>query len=185
LNEPRDWSFEPAGSLRVVTDQATDFWRETHYGFRRDNGHAYLAAAPGAFTAQLRFRGRFEALYDQAGLMIRVDSQHWLKAGLEFNDGRPMMGSVLTVERSDWATGLFAGDPGDFWMRATVSAGVLRLQYSADGRVWPMLRLAPFPAAERYLVGPMCCTPERGGLEVLFSDFTVTPPTDKALHDLS
>jgi regulation of enolase protein 1 (concanavalin A-like superfamily) len=31
----------------------------------------------------------------------------------------------------------------------------------------------------------MCCTPERRGLEVLFSDFSVTPPTDKPLHDLS
>jgi regulation of enolase protein 1 (concanavalin A-like superfamily) len=31
----------------------------------------------------------------------------------------------------------------------------------------------------------MCCTPERAGLEVLFSYFSVAPPTGKALHDLS
>jgi regulation of enolase protein 1 (concanavalin A-like superfamily) len=31
----------------------------------------------------------------------------------------------------------------------------------------------------------MCCTPERGGLAVLFSDFSVTPPLAKDLHDLS
>jgi uncharacterized protein len=34
-------------------------------------------------------------------------------------------------------------------------------------------------------VGPMCCTPERAGLEVRFSDFSVTPPAGRALHDLT
>jgi regulation of enolase protein 1 (concanavalin A-like superfamily) len=29
----------------------------------------------------------------------------------------------------------------------------------------------------------MCCSPERAGLEVEFSDFSVTPPIEKALHD--
>jgi len=31
----------------------------------------------------------------------------------------------------------------------------------------------------------MCCSPERGGLDIAFSDFSVTPPIDKALHDLT
>jgi regulation of enolase protein 1 (concanavalin A-like superfamily) len=48
-----------------------------------------------------------------------------------------------------------------------------------------MLRLAPFPAAPRYLVGPMCCTPQRAGLDVAFSDFTLGPALGKDLHDLS
>ena len=62
---------------------------------------------------------------------------------------------------------------------------MLRIQASADGRRWPLIRLCPFPPAQRYVVGPMCCTPERAGLEVLFSEFTVTPPARKALHALS
>jgi regulation of enolase protein 1 (concanavalin A-like superfamily) len=46
------------------------------------------------------------------------------------------------------------------------------------------MRLAPFPKSKTYAVGPMCCTPERAGLEVAFSDFTVGPPLGKDLHDL-
>ena len=95
------------------------------------------------------------------------------------------LGSVLTLPRSDWATGIFAGDPREFWIRATVANGVLKLQSSIDGRVWPTLRLAAFPKAGRYLVGPMCCTPERAGLEVTFLDFRVGPPLVKGLHDLT
>lgn len=51
----------------------------------------------------------FTTLYDQAGLMIYLDEKHWLKAGIEYNDGQPMIGSVLTNEVSDWATGKLMG----------------------------------------------------------------------------
>jgi uncharacterized protein len=184
LNEPVRWDLGPDG-LAVVTDQATDFWRRTHYGFTRHSGHVFGQEAIGAFTATLRIRARYESLYDQAGLMVLVDEENWVKAGIEWSDGEALLGSVLTLGCSDWAVGTFQGDPSDFWIKVTVDEGVLRIQASVDGRRWPMVRLCPFPLVPRYVVGPMCCTPERAGLEVLFSEFAVTPPTGKALHDLS
>ncbi len=184
-NAPKRWRVEPNGELTLVTDQGTDFWRETHYGFTRDSGHFLGFPTGDAFTAQLRIRGRYEKLYDQAGIMVRLDERRWVKAGIELSDGKAMLSSVLTDGRSDWATGPYAGDPGDFWMRATVARGVLRLQVSADGRDWPLVRLAPFPVASAYRVGPMACTPERAGLEVRFSDLRITAPLGKELHDLT
>jgi uncharacterized protein len=184
LNEPAQWSLAE-GRLDVVTDAHTDFWRQTHYGFTRDNGHFFGAETDGDFTAELRVEARYEALYDQAGLMVRIDTATWVKAGIELSDGQPMLGSVLTDGMSDWATGLFEGDAADFRLRVTVADGVLRLQASRDGIRWPLVRLAPFPRAARYTVGPMCCTPERAGLGVAFSDFRIGPPTTRALHDLS
>ncbi|MET4289443.1 regulation of enolase protein 1 (concanavalin A-like superfamily) [Bradyrhizobium sp. LB8.2] len=183
LNEPERWTAR-SDSLEMVTDQATDFWRETHYGFSRDSGHFLGFRTAEAFTAELRVQGDFRALYDQAGIMVRIDAQHWVKAGIEFSDGRAMLGSVLTDRQSDWATAPYEHDAGDFWMRATVTNGVLRLQVSADGKLWPLVRLAPFAKAKSYLVGPMACTPERAGLKVVFPAFRLTPPLDKDLHDL-
>ncbi|MDA9549910.1 MULTISPECIES: DUF1349 domain-containing protein [Bradyrhizobium] len=184
LNEPKRWTAED-DRLQVVTDKGTDFWRETHYGFNRDSGHFLGFPTGEAFTASLRVQGDFQALYDQAGIMVRIDARHWVKAGIELSDGRAMLASVLTDERSDWATAPYEHDAGDFWVRATVADGVLRLQVSADGKTWPLMRLAPFPAASSYLVGPMACTPERAGLQVVFSNFRLTPPLGKDLHDLS
>ena len=184
LNEPARWNLGPDG-LKVVTDQGTDFWRETHYGFIRYSGHLFATQVAGGFTATLRVRARYQSLYDQAGLMILIDEQTWIKAGIELSDGDAMLSSVLTIGRSDWATGPFHGDASDFWIRATVDRATLRIQASADGRRWPLLRLCPFPLSESYLVGPMCCTPERAGLEVLFPALSFTPPTSKPLHDLS
>lgn len=184
INEPASWHLED-GCLRVTTDKATDFWRETHYGFIRDTGHVYGLAVDGDFTAQWRVQADYQTLYDQAGIMVRIDESHWVKAGVEISDGQPLLSSVLTLGRSDWATGAFVGDPSNFWIRATVRKGVLRLQASQDGEIWPLLRLSPFPVAASYLVGPMCCTPERAGLQVRFSEMRVTGALSKALHDLS
>ncbi|NYD91891.1 DUF1349 domain-containing protein [Sphingomonas melonis] len=185
LNPPRQWRADRDGDLTIVTDRATDFWRETHYGFTRDSGHFLGFPTPAAFTAQLRIRGAYETLYDQAGIMVRVDERRWVKAGIELSDGAAMLSSVLTDGRSDWATGRYTGNPADFWMRATVAKGVLRLQVSADGHHWPLVRLAPFPVAAAYRVGPMACTPERSGLRVRVSDLTIGAPLGKDLHDLS
>jgi len=111
INEPKQWS-NNAGSIQVVTEDTTDFWSHTWYGFNRFSGHVYGWDVTEDFTLQVRVRGDFTTLYDQAGVMITADESHWLKAGIEFNDGQPMIGSVLTDTNSDWATGLF------FWRSA-------------------------------------------------------------------
>src|SRR5689334_13142429 len=52
----------------------------------------------------------------QAGIMVLLDAETWLKAGIELSDGEALLGSVLTTGRSDWATGPFRGDPTDAWI---------------------------------------------------------------------
>ncbi|UXS26735.1 DUF1349 domain-containing protein [Agrobacterium tumefaciens] len=183
-NEPQQWSLNNQ-VLHVTTDKGSDFWRETYYGFTRDSGHFFGMEWQGDFTASLRIHGRYEELYDQAGIMVRIDESHWIKAGIELSDGVACIGNVLTLGRSDWSTTAYAGDASDLYLRVTVADGVLRVQTSADGIRWPLLKLCPFPKSPFYQVGPMCCTPEREGLEVRFSEFRVGPPLGKALHDLT
>ena len=81
LNEPGWWA-PTAEGLSVITDNATDFWRETHYGFTRDSGHFFGRDISGGFTASLRVRARYETLYDQAGIMVRLNAATWIKAGV-------------------------------------------------------------------------------------------------------
>ena len=184
LNAPEKFTRDEA-QLRVTTDANTDFWRTTSYGFIRDSGHFFGTHIDGAFTAQLHVAAQYSALYDQAGMMVRVDAQNWIKCGVELSDGQLLLSSVLTLDKSDWAVSTAPAMPDGFWLRVTVEKGVIRVQYSTDGLRWPLLRLAPFPEAGHYLVGPMCCTPERGGLEVVFSQFSLGPALQKELHDLS
>lgn len=184
LNEPANWTLN-ADSLSVVTDANTDFWQKTWYGFHRHSGHVYGCDVSGDFTFELKVEGELIDLYDQAGLMLVLDEHRWLKGAIEYNDSQPMISSVLTNPFSDWVPGIFPGEARCFWLRLTLKAGSLRLQYSVDGKHWPLLRLCSFPVAERYFVGAMCCTPERQGLAVTFSDMRLSAPMGKALHDLS
>ena len=183
LNPPADFGFE-GGDLWLTTGERTDFWRETFYGFTRDSGHFLGVPTGPSFTASLRVRGAFSALYDQAGLMIRLDETRWVKAGVEHTDGANHLSVVVTDGRSDWSVAQPFVVSDDFRIRATVARGALRVQASADGAVWPLLRLAPFPEAEGYLVGPMACTPERSGLTVRFSEFELSAASTRGLHDL-
>ncbi len=184
LNPPQACLFSQ-NRLQLTTAARTDFWQRTWYGFERHSGHAFGFDVTEDFTLQVRVEADFTTLYDQAGIFIGEDEQQWVKAGIEFNDERPAIGCVVTRQFSDWSTGLFPGDARNFWLRVTLRNEALRIQYSADGNVWPLLRLCHWPAAPSRFAGIMACTPERGGLEVTFSDFWLGPPVDKALHDLS
>jgi uncharacterized protein len=184
LNVPKHFSANKT-SLTVTTDTKTDFWRETHYGFIRDNGHFLGHSVTGDCAAQLRFRANYTHLYDQAGLMLRVDENNWIKTGIEFSDGKHALSTVVTSGKSDWSIGSLQGDPGDVQLRMTVSNGAVRIQASTDGKLWPVFRLLPFDVSAGYSIGPMCCSPERAGFKVEFSEFSVGPPLEKELHDLS
>ncbi|MFT3974841.1 MAG: DUF1349 domain-containing protein [Amaricoccus sp.] len=174
LNEPPAWR-EEAGVLHVVTGDRTDFWRRTHYGFIRDDGHARLSAVEGNFAAEVAFRGDYEALYDQAGLMLRADPANWIKAGIEFVAGQRMLSVVVTREVSDWSTMPCPTDAEWIRLRLTRIGSALHVHWAGDRGAWRMLRLAYFPEGAA-AVGPMCCSPQRAGFEAAFRGFTIGAP---------
>ena len=83
FNQPPAWD-DGGATITVHTAARTDFWRTTHYGFIRDSGHFYYRPVAGDFTAEVEVRGRYQDLYDQAGLMVRQDAHTWMKCGIEF-----------------------------------------------------------------------------------------------------
>jgi regulation of enolase protein 1 (concanavalin A-like superfamily) len=183
LNEPPSWRDED-GELSVVTGEKTDFWRKTHYGFVRDDGHLRYRTVSGDFTARVSFFGAYEELYDQAGLMVRIDERNWLKAGIEFVDGRQMLSVVVTRDFSDWSTA--PGPRGAGWIELRISrhAEAVRVEWALPGArpSYTLMRLAYLPKAEQVKVGPMCCSPQRAGFEAKFRGFSVDPPIASDLH---
>jgi regulation of enolase protein 1 (concanavalin A-like superfamily) len=183
LNPPPRWSGD-AGGLELETGEGTDFWRETFYGFVRDSGHAWLAPVAGDFSLAARFRGGYEALYDQAGLMLRRDAREWIKAGVEFTDGAMHFSVVVTGPRSDWSVIPLAGatPATEVAARLTRHGDAVRVQYALDGGPWRMARLAPFGDGPA-LAGVMACSPERAGFRARFEGIEVGPPIARRLHD--
>ena len=182
LNPPAEWSGD-AKRLELSTAGNTDFWRETFYGFARDSGHAFLRGVTGDFTAEVKVLGDYEALYDQAGLMLRADEKTWIKTGIEFTDGLMHFSVVVTREISDWSViPLPQAKPSDaVLVRLTRHGDAVRVQFSVAGAPWQLARLCPFTAADAE-IGVMACSPERAGFRAVFEDLVVGPPIARNLH---
>jgi uncharacterized protein len=182
LNEPSKWASSDS-KLTLSTADRTDFWQETFYGFRRDNGHAYLRPVEGDFTIEATVVGKYSELYDQAGLMLRIDERTWIKTGIEFTDRIMHFSVVATHNISDWSVvPLPEATPADeVRVRLSRHGDAVRIQYSIARQPWQLARLAPFRAAAAQ-VGIMACSPERAGFEAEFSDVVIGPAISRQLH---
>jgi uncharacterized protein len=170
------WMNEPAsvknadGKLIVRSRPKTDFWRKTFYGYVTDNGHFLHMPVNGDFTFEARVNGQYAALYDQAGLMVRVDAENWVKCGTEFVDGVRHASVVFTRDFSDWSTMTDLSKDAPVWWRAVRTRDALETLCSLDGKNYVSVRqgyLVPSASAE---VGIMCAAPEGTGFDVVFDN---------------
>jgi regulation of enolase protein 1 (concanavalin A-like superfamily) len=172
LNEPASWHLE-GERIVVRADANTDFWRKTHNGSVRDDGHFYFQRTEGGFQADVQVTGGYSALYDQAGLMVRVDARTWLKCGIEFVGGVQQASAVCTRDWSDWSV-VAVGNPSTVWFRAQYRAPTIEISYSIDGRSYTMIRQAYLPASRRTCVGLMAACPTGDGFDVVFDGYRLS-----------
>ena len=185
LNEPPAW--QDAGDvLTLRTGAETDFWRKTHYGFIRDTGHFLHREVTGDFTAAVTFSGEFTTLYDQAGLMLRLNERTWIKAGVEYSDGALQLSTVVTNGTSDWSLRPLGIGGNQVTLQLSREANAVHVSYlEPQGRRnrWSSLRLAYLPLEDHLCrIGIMACSPTRAGLDMEFSDFRLCPSAGIDLH---
>jgi uncharacterized protein len=182
LNEPPFWAVEN-GRLVARSGLETDFWQATYYGFAHDNGHFLHHPWTGELTAEATFTGRYQTLYDQAGLMLRVDATRWIKCGIELTDGAMHLSVVVTNGRSDWSAQRIARTDEPVGIRLTRMGDACFVQARVAAEPWRMGRLAWFPPEPASVqVGLAFCSPQREGFEARFHDFGVGPPVSRDIH---
>ncbi|GAB1646521.1 DUF1349 domain-containing protein [Krasilnikovia sp. MM14-A1259] len=172
LNEPVIWSDE-GRNIRAVTDANTDFWRQTYYGVTLDSGHFYRQEVRGNFTTEVTLSGEYETMHDHSGLMLRVDEQNWLRAGIEYVDGTTHVSTVITREFSDWSMAPWPQYAGSLRIRLTRHETAVRVQCLDNDGSWKLVRLGYLNLPGTVQVGVMCCSPEREGFAASFSNFTI------------
>ncbi|WP_210508255.1 DUF1349 domain-containing protein [Naasia sp. SYSU D00057] len=183
-----EWTTPPAGveerdgALLVTAVEGSDAWRHTSYGFVHDTEHALLAPLPNGTAVEVDFLAEFDEQFDQAGVFLRVDDEHWIKAGVEFADGLPQVGAVVTRGKSDWSVA-----PVPEWrgrlvtVRASWSGDAVTIRARAEGEEFRLVRVAPLEPTLAVSAGPFACAPTRAGLTVRFPAWR-TGPADAALH---
>ncbi|GAA0357059.1 DUF1349 domain-containing protein [Microbispora corallina] len=177
INEPDDWSAQGEG-LRVVAGARTDLWQQTHYGYSFDTAHMFGRTVDGDARVSVTFEAAYADQYDQAGAVLRVDEQNWIKAGCEFVDGALQLSTVVTRGFSDWSVTRAPVDgPVDavsvtFDLERAGDAVTVRYGLGDEEPVH-MLRLAYFPPGVPALAGAMCAAPTGEGFETRFTRLLV------------
>lgn len=188
-NPPASCNLENGVGLRVCPKPKMDFWRKTFRTPPADSasGHALVYSIPEGVTrcvAQTNFTLKDKVQYDQAGLMVFVDDQHWLKTGIEVEGGVANMSCVVTNLESDWSYKTWPTtqdvriEVEIKWYAGFIECLVKHGDQESSG--WSFLREAPIslPSDGEVKVGVMCCAPKmeeggEAGMEAIFKCLTV------------
>lgn len=106
--------------------------------------------------------------------MLRTDTQHWIKTGIELENNQLCMSAVVTRDFSDWSILPLLEPPPSVWMRLERHGDTVKIEYSTNGQDFQMLRLAYFPTTDPVQIGMMACSPKRAGFKARFTDFQIT-----------
>ena len=174
-HEPSDWSIE--NHHLVISPQArTDFWQRTHYGFEVDNGHFLFVNVEGDFIMEASMSSKFQHQYDQAGLMVRVSDQCWMKSSLEFESEEPnKLGVVVTNHGySDWSSQDVSDELAAYKMRVTRKNSDYKVEYyNESAEMWVQIRLFHLFDQSVVKAGIYCCSPKEAGFKVRFECLSI------------
>lgn len=172
FNEPESYSIKGKTLIMDVPAQ-TDYWRIAHYGFTVDDGPFLYTTYGGEFEAKVKVSGQYKTRFDQAGMMIRIDNENYVKFGIEFVDGKYNISTVVTHHTSDWSV-ITLDKPVDYlWVKAVRRRDAIELFYSFDDKEYVMMRTLWMQDNCPVMVGPVAACPDGDGFKARFDDFQV------------
>ena len=192
---PQDfhWFHEPkryrlGDGLEIFTEEKTDFWQRTHYGFQRDDGHCLLLKQTGDFSLATHVEFHPRAQYDQCGLIVRIDSENWIKVSMEYESEHvSRLGSVVTnLGYSDWATQDVKSNHSEMWYRISKRGSDFLLENSYDGQAWLQMRVTHLHRqVESYEIGVYACSPIGKDYRCCFRTLEITDNKWQAILETS
>ena len=178
FNEPEDWSVENDVLTMDVTPQS-DYWRISHYGFTVDDAPFLYTLRGGEFEVKVKISGDYKVRFDQAGLMLRIDKENYIKTGIEFVDGKYNLSTVVTHRTSDWSV-IELEKPVEYvWIKAVRRLDAVEIFYSFDDKEYTMMRNCWLQDNTPVMVGMMAACPDGNGFKATFEGFKITHLPDQ------
>lgn len=173
FNEPEAWSIKNNKLTMQVTPQS-DYWRISHYGFTVDDAPFLYTTRGGEFEVKVKISGDYKVRFDQAGLMLRADKENYIKAGIEFVDGKYNISCVVTHHTSDWSVITLDKAIDHIWIKAVRRLDAVEIFYSFDDKNYTMMRNCHLADNTPVMVGMMAACPDGQGFEARFESFKIT-----------
>jgi len=167
-------SIKEGVGLLVQPADKTDFWRLTYYDppFVKDDGVTLthkVSTSMKAWSIETEFSLEAIHQFDQAGIIVKIDSERWMKTGIEYVDGIPRMSTVVTNHYSDWSTQNWGGGGSHIRVRVSkIRESLVAEHYHNDQ--WVFMRIAHLDGVEdtTALAGVYTCAPTKSGMTAVF-----------------
>lgn len=172
FNEPEQWEISE-NKLSMYVTPHSDYWRIAHYGFTVDDAPFYYATYGGEFEVKVKVSGNYKTRFDQAGLMLRIDHENYIKTGIEYVDGKYNISTVVTHHTSDWSVIELDKPVPYIWIKAVRRLDAVEVFYSLDDKDYKMIRTAWMQDNIPMKVGLMAASPDGNGFEASFEGFDV------------
>ena len=172
FNEPESWEIKDNVLTMDVTPQS-DYWRISHYGFTVDDAPFLYTTRGGEFEVKVKISGEYKVRFDQAGLMLRIDKENYIKTGIEYVDGKYNLSAVVTHHKSDWSVITLDKAVPYIWIKAVRRLDAVEVFYSFDDKEYVMMRNAPLEDNSPVMVGLMAACPDGQGFKAKFENFTI------------
>ena len=172
FNEPAQWTIQDHVLSMQVTPQS-DYWRISHYGFTVDDAPFLYTLRGGEFEVKVKVSGDYRTRYDQAGLMLRIDHENYIKAGIEFVDGKYNLSAVVTHHTSDWSIIPLEKPVPFVWIKAVRRLDAIEIFYSFDDQEYTLMRNAWMQDNLPIMVGLMGASPDGQGFEARFEHCSI------------
>lgn len=172
FNEPENWEVKNGKLTMDVTPQS-DYWRISHYGFTVDDAPFIYTVRGGEFEVKVKISGDYKVRFDQAGLMLRIDKENYIKAGIEYVDGKYNLSAVVTHTTSDWSV-IELAEPVEYvWIKAVRRLDAVEIFYSFDDVKYTMMRNCWLQDNTPVMVGMMAACPDGNGFKATFENFKI------------
>lgn len=172
FNEPSQWEIKDKKLTLFATPQS-DYWRIAHYGFTVDDAPFLYTTYGGEFEAKVKIAGDYRERYDQAGMMIRIDHENYIKTGIEYVDGKYNLSAVVTHHTSDWSVITLDRAVPFIWIKAIRRLDAVEIYYSFDDQTYTLMRIAWMQDNTPVQVGLMAASPDGQGFQASFEHFQV------------
>ena len=176
-NEPKTYKIEE-DKIEITTEQNTDLWQKTYYGFCNDNAPMLCFAIDEkffSFTVKTIFNSSHR--FDQCGVCIYQNSNNWLKASIEFEDlSFQRLGSVVTNNGySDWATTDIPATTNFMYYRLSRRESDFCIENSLDGVNYKQMRITHLLECDEIInLGVYACSPEQSSFTATFTEIEIT-----------
>ena len=177
INEPKNFLITDE-RVEIETKPYTDLWQRTYYHFRNDNAPVLqMETSEKEFSFVVKVEFDSHNNFEQAGIVMYLDSDNWIKASVEYGDeNKQYLGVVVTNNGySDWSTNIIEADVKVMYFRLSRRGDDFCIENSYDGQEFLQMRICHmFNVKEVIDFGIYACSPEDSIFKAIFSEFNIT-----------